>query len=80
MDEIKLIQKEKNKLEKKIGKGDIDNYIQNEKGDYYKNKEDVLNDIQKLKKEIVKDTYSKYFHGEIKKEDDYHVKSARVED
>ena len=80
MDEIKRTKKEKKKLEKKLGKGDIDNYIQSEKDDYYKNKEDVLNDIQKLKKEIVKDTYSKYFHGEIKKEDDYDVKSARVED
>ena len=80
MDEIKWIKKEKKKLEKKIGKGDIDNYIQNERGDYYKNKGDILKDIQKIKKEIIKDTYSKYFHGEIKKSDDYDVKSARVED
>tara|TARA_Y100000996_G_C22554961_1_gene655194 strand:+ start:1458 stop:3062 length:1605 start_codon:yes stop_codon:yes gene_type:complete len=80
MDELKKIKKEKQKLEKKIGKGDIDKYIQNEKEDYYKDKKDIFIDIDKIKDEIIKNTYSNYFHGEIKKSDDYDVKSARVED
>ena len=79
MDEIKRIKKEKKQLEKKIGKGNIDEYIQSEKGDYYKNEKDIFRDIDKIKKEIITDTYPKYFHGEIKNEDDYEVKSVRVE-
>ena len=80
MDEIERINKEKNSLEKKIGKGDIDEYIHNETDDYYNDEKNIFNDIDKIKKEIIRDTYSKYFHGEIKKEDDYQVKSVRVED
>lgn len=78
--EIKRIKNEKKKLEKEIGKGDIDEYIKNEKKDYYKNKEEIFKDIDKIKDEIIKEIYSKYFHGEIKKSDDYDVKEVRTEE
>ena len=80
MNEIERIKKEKKKLEKQVGKGDIDEYIKNEKNDYYKDKKDIFRDIEKIKKEILKNTYSKYFHGEITKKDDYDVKEVRTED
>jgi prolyl oligopeptidase len=80
MNEIDRIKKEKKKLEKEIGKGDIDEYIKNEKSDYYTDKKDILKDIDKIKKKILKETYSKYFHGEIKKSDDYDVKEVRTEE
>ena len=50
MNEIERIKKEKKKLEKEIGKGDIDEYIKNEKNDYYKDKKDIFKDIDKIKK------------------------------
>lgn len=80
MDEMKRIKKEKDKLEKELGKGNIDEYIKNNKSDYYKDKKDIIRDIHKIKKEILKNTFSKYFHGEIKKKDDYDVKPIRIED
>ena len=80
MNEIERIKKEKKKLEKDIGKGDIDEYINGEKSDYYNDKKEIFKDIDKIKDEIIKNTYSKYFHGKITKTDDYPVKSVRTED
>ena len=80
MKEINRVKKEKKKLEKEINKGDIDEYIKNEKSDYYTDKKDVLKDIDNIKKRILKETYSKYFHGEIRKSDDYDVKEIRTEE
>ena len=80
MSEIERIKKEKKKLEKDIGKGDIDQYINGEKNDHYTNKKDIFKDIDKIKDEIIKNIYSKYFHGKITKKDDYEVKPVRTED
>ena len=63
MSEIERIEKEKKKLEKEIGKGDIDQYINGEKSDYYRDKKEIFKDINKIKDEIIKNTFSKYFHG-----------------
>jgi len=79
MNEIERIKKEKKKLEKEIGKGDIDQYINGEKSDYYRDKKEIFKDIDKIKGEIIKNTFSKYFHGKITKKDDYPVKSVRTE-
>ena len=38
-----------------------------------------MKDIDKIKKKIVKETYSKW-HGEIKKSDDYDVKEVEPEE
>ena len=78
--ELNRIMKEKKKLEKEIGKGDIDKYIKSIKSDYYTDKKDVFKDINKIKEEILKNIYSKYFHGKISKKDDYDIKSVRIED
>lgn len=77
--ELKRLLNEKKKLEKKINKGDIDKYIKNEKKDYYVTKKAVLDDLKEIKKDIIYNIFSKNFHGEIKKSDDYDIKSIGVE-
>jgi len=77
--ELKRLLNEKKKLEKKINKGDIDKYIKSEKKDYYVTKKAVLDDLKEIKKDIIDNVFSKNFHGEIKKSDDFDIKPISVE-
>lgn len=77
--ELNRLIKEKKKLEKKINKGNIDEYIKNDKNNFYNSKEEVISDLEDIKKDISNNVFSNYFHGEIKKSDDYDIKSISVE-
>lgn len=79
LSELKRLMKEKGELEKKINMGNIDEYIKNNKADYYTTKKEVLKDLHKIKEDTIKNIHNKYFHGEIKKKEHYEIKSISVE-
>ena len=75
--ELKRLQKEKKRIEKKMG---VKNILEDIKKYNYKNSKDILNDLHKIRDKLGSNVYSKYFHGKIKKSDMYHIKEIRVED
>ena len=77
--ELKRLQKEKLKLEKKLKLKDIDKYIKENKSFYYKNKQEIISDLIKIRKELQNEVYTKNFHGNFKDVYLYDIKSVPKE-
>ena len=77
--ELKQINILKRELEEKVGKGDIDDYIKGNNDDYYKNKEDIITDLHKIRGELINTVYRDNFYGDIKKKDEYDSKHVQLE-
>ena len=71
--ELKLLLKEKKKLERKMKLKDIDDYFKNNPDFYYKNEKDVIDDLKKIRKRLYNEIYPKVFHGNFKKSDMYDI-------
>ena len=78
--ELKLLLKEKKKLERKMKLKDIDDYFKNNPDFYYKNKKDVIDDLKTIRERLYNEIYPKVFHGKFKKSDMYDIKSVPIED
>ena len=78
--ELKLLLKEKKKLEKKMKLKDIDDYFKNNPDFYYTNKKHIIDDLKKIRTRLYRDTFPVVFHGKFKKSDMYDIKSVPIED
>jgi uncharacterized protein (DUF885 family) len=73
--EIKRLQKEKKKLQTKLGYKDIDDYVKNESSFYFSNKKDIIDELKRLRKNIYKNVFQKRFHPSLKESELYNIKS-----
>ena len=74
--ELRRLNKEKKRLQKKLKLEDIDEYA---KQFTYKNGKEVINDLKKIRKGLQENLYPKYFHGKIFNKDLYKIKRISLE-
>ena len=74
--ELKRLTKEKKRLEKVLKVEDIDESVK--KGTFSTEKE-IIDSLKKIRTKLQKETYPKYFHGEILDKDLYSIKKVPLE-